>query len=131
MVISPSIAYQSSLWYINIHIDHFFQAYMNYKRKSTEGWSIGNILLDFTGGSFSLLQMFLLAYNNSKLHYFNILLIIKECRAVSINICPQLNWITIGTISSPRPYIILLCWWFLNSVQQCRTSALFHDLDFP
>ena len=40
---------------------------MNYRRKSTEGWSIGNILLDFTGGSFSILQMFLLAYNNGEL----------------------------------------------------------------
>ncbi|CAF1224404.1 unnamed protein product [Rotaria sp. Silwood1] len=39
------------------------QAWMNYKRKSTEGWSIGNILLDFTGGVFSLLQMFLLVIN--------------------------------------------------------------------
>ncbi|CAF1011873.1 unnamed protein product [Adineta ricciae] len=39
------------------------QAWMNFKRKSTEGWSIGNILLDFTGGLFSLLQMFLLASN--------------------------------------------------------------------
>jgi hypothetical protein len=36
---------------------------MNYKRKSTEGWSIGNILLDFTGGILSVLQMFLLAIN--------------------------------------------------------------------
>ena len=36
---------------------------MNYKRKSTVGWSIINIILDFTGGSLSLLQMFLLAYN--------------------------------------------------------------------
>lgn len=42
------------------------QAYMNYRRQSTEGWSIGNVLLDFTGGSFSLLQMFLQAYNNDK-----------------------------------------------------------------
>lgn len=39
------------------------QAYFNYKRKSTEGWSIGNILLDFTGGLLSILQMFLIAYN--------------------------------------------------------------------
>ena len=39
------------------------QAWMNYKRKSTEGWSIGNILMDFTGGLFSLIQMFLLARN--------------------------------------------------------------------
>ena len=40
------------------------QAYMNFRRKSTEGWSIGNVLLDCTGGAFSLLQMFLLAYNS-------------------------------------------------------------------
>ncbi|XP_064605192.1 cystinosin-like [Liolophura sinensis] len=40
------------------------QAWMNYRRKSTVGWSIGNVLLDFTGGSLSMLQMFLLAYNN-------------------------------------------------------------------
>lgn len=42
------------------------QAYMNYRRKSTEGWSIGGILLDFTGGSCSLIQMFLEAFNNDK-----------------------------------------------------------------
>jgi cystinosin len=36
---------------------------MNYRRKSTEGWSIGNILLDFLGGILSLIQMFLLAIN--------------------------------------------------------------------
>lgn len=40
------------------------QAWYNYRRKSTIGWSIGNILLDFTGGSLSLLQMFLDAYNH-------------------------------------------------------------------
>lgn len=39
------------------------QAYMNYRRKSTEGWSIGNILLDFTGGILSMLQMILNSYN--------------------------------------------------------------------
>ncbi|CAF4160607.1 unnamed protein product [Rotaria sp. Silwood2] len=39
------------------------QAWMNYRRKSTEGWSIGNILLDFTGGILSVLQMFFLAIN--------------------------------------------------------------------
>ncbi|KAG7487940.1 hypothetical protein MATL_G00028700 [Megalops atlanticus] len=42
------------------------QAYMNYQRQSTEGWSIGNVLLDFTGGSFSLIQMFLQSYNNDE-----------------------------------------------------------------
>ncbi|XP_050342866.1 cystinosin homolog isoform X2 [Nymphalis io] len=39
------------------------QAYMNYKRKSTVGWSIGNIFLDSIGGSLSILQMTLNAYN--------------------------------------------------------------------
>jgi cystinosin len=45
-------------------IKYIPQAFMNYRRKSTEGWSIGNILLDFTGGVFSILQMFLLSYNH-------------------------------------------------------------------
>jgi cystinosin len=39
------------------------QAYWNYKRKSTVGWSIFNILLDFTGGTFSLLQILLNGLN--------------------------------------------------------------------
>ena len=37
---------------------------MNYKRKSTLGWSIGNVILDFIGGLFSILQMCILAYNH-------------------------------------------------------------------
>ncbi|XP_019876599.1 cystinosin homolog [Aethina tumida] len=44
-------------------IKYIPQAYMNYKRKSTVGWSIGNIFLDFTGGSLSMLQMILNSYN--------------------------------------------------------------------
>lgn len=36
---------------------------MNYRRKSTVGWSIGNILLDFTGGILSMLQMIVNAHN--------------------------------------------------------------------
>ena len=39
---------------------------MNFRRKSTEGWSIGNVLLDFTGGLLSLVQMFLISYNNGE-----------------------------------------------------------------
>ena len=35
------------------------------RRKSTEGWSIGNVLLDLTGGSLSMLQMMLQGVNNS------------------------------------------------------------------
>lgn len=37
-------------------IKYMPQAYYNYVRKSTEGWNIHNILLDFTGGSFSFAQ---------------------------------------------------------------------------
>lgn len=47
-------------------IKYFPQAYMNFYYKSTRGWSIGGVLLDFTGGSFSLLQMFLQSYNNDQ-----------------------------------------------------------------
>ncbi|KAK8786332.1 hypothetical protein V5799_023889 [Amblyomma americanum] len=44
-------------------IKYIPQAVLNYRRKSTIGWSIGNILLDFTGGTLSMLQMFIIAYN--------------------------------------------------------------------
>ncbi|XP_078115693.1 cystinosin [Sander vitreus] len=42
------------------------QAYMNYMKQSTEGWSIGNVLLDFTGGTLSILQMIIQSYNNDE-----------------------------------------------------------------
>uniref|UniRef100_A0A8C4QTW3 Cystinosin, lysosomal cystine transporter n=1 Tax=Eptatretus burgeri TaxID=7764 RepID=A0A8C4QTW3_EPTBU len=42
------------------------QAHLNYTRKSTAGWSIGNVLLDSTGGVFSLMQMLLQAYNSGE-----------------------------------------------------------------
>lgn len=35
------------------------QVYHNYKRKTTEGWSLENVMLDLTGGSLSFLQIFL------------------------------------------------------------------------
>ncbi|OOO12989.1 Cystinosin/ERS1p repeat [Aspergillus oryzae] len=35
------------------------QAWVNYKRKSTQGWHIGQILLDLVGGVLSLIQLFL------------------------------------------------------------------------
>ena len=35
------------------------QVYMNYKRKSTTGWSIINVMLDFAGGVFSIMQLLL------------------------------------------------------------------------
>ncbi|XP_078279929.1 cystinosin [Rhinoraja longicauda] len=47
-------------------IKYIPQAYMNFQRKSTMGWSIGNVLLDFIGGSLSIVQMFLQSYNNDE-----------------------------------------------------------------
>ncbi|XP_075235407.1 lysosomal cystine transporter cystinosin isoform X2 [Lycorma delicatula] len=44
-------------------IKYIPQAYMNYQRKSTIGWSIGNVFLDFTGGTLSMAQMIINAYN--------------------------------------------------------------------
>jgi len=41
------------------------QAFMNYRRRSTVGWSIGNVLLDMTGGSMSIAQMMLIAFNTN------------------------------------------------------------------
>ncbi|CAG8488022.1 24691_t:CDS:2 [Gigaspora rosea] len=43
-------------------IKYLPQAYLNFRRKSTVGWSIHNILLDFTGGVLSILQLILDAY---------------------------------------------------------------------
>ena len=37
------------------------QVYLNYKRKSTVGWSLENVMLDFAGGSLSLIQSALLS----------------------------------------------------------------------
>ena len=42
------------------------QAYWNFKRKSTFGWSIGVSLFDLVGGLFSLVQMVILAWDHSK-----------------------------------------------------------------
>uniref|UniRef100_A0A7I4Y8F7 Cystinosin homolog n=1 Tax=Haemonchus contortus TaxID=6289 RepID=A0A7I4Y8F7_HAECO len=42
---------------------YFPQTFFNFKRKSTVGWSIGNVLLDFTGGSLDILQMVLQCIN--------------------------------------------------------------------
>ena len=48
-----------------LEIKSFFypQVHYNYTRKSTVGWSLGNVLLDMTGGLLSILQMFVIAYN--------------------------------------------------------------------
>jgi cystinosin len=42
------------------------QVYLNYSRKSTVGWSIHNVILDFIGGTFSILQQVIDMIYNGK-----------------------------------------------------------------
>eukprot|EP01084_Bolivina_argentea_P319478 554141_1 len=58
----------SFLGYVKVFvtaIKYIPQIWMNFKDKSTTGWSILNVLLDFTGGMLSLLQQILSAYNTN------------------------------------------------------------------
>ena len=41
------------------------QAYYNWKRKSTEGWSIWQIIFDLLGGVCNLMQILVLCWNNN------------------------------------------------------------------
>ncbi|CAG9329434.1 unnamed protein product [Blepharisma stoltei] len=61
------------LGYIKVFITlikYLPQVYMNYSRKSTIGWSIMNVLLDFTGGSLSILQIFIDGANTGDWNVF-------------------------------------------------------------
>ena len=42
------------------------QVYLNWKRQSTVGWSLENVLLDFTGGTFSFIQIIVDAKGRGK-----------------------------------------------------------------
>ena len=65
-IMSYSLTWCQSLhiiWHQTQSVCVLLQAAMNCRRRSTVGWSIGNVLLDFTGGALSILQMFLISYN--------------------------------------------------------------------
>lgn len=56
----PRLSLLSLMGYFKLSISflkYLPQMYWNWKRKSTKGWSILNILLDFTGGFFSFVQL--------------------------------------------------------------------------
>ncbi|KHJ93907.1 cystinosin domain protein [Oesophagostomum dentatum] len=60
------LQFVTSLSYIKMAVTLFKyipQALLNFRRKSTTGWSIGNVLLDFTGGCLDILQMCLQCWN--------------------------------------------------------------------
>ncbi|MGK3746542.1 MAG: cystinosin [Bacillariaceae sp.] len=65
-------------------IKYIPQVILNFKRKSTVGWSIWNILLDFTGGMLSDLQLFLDCIN------------LNDFRSISRNLAKfGLGWLSI------------------------------------
>ncbi|KAH9293816.1 hypothetical protein KI387_040976, partial [Taxus chinensis] len=51
-------------------IKYIPQACMNFARKSTEGWSIGNILLDLSGGLANFAQMGIQSIDQNSLKNF-------------------------------------------------------------
>ncbi|KAJ1352129.1 Cystinosin [Parelaphostrongylus tenuis] len=62
------LQYVTSLSYIKMFVTllkYIPQAMQNFRRKSTSGWSIGNVLLDFSGGCLDILQMCLQCWNVS------------------------------------------------------------------
>ena len=60
MNVDPEVKVISIMGYMKLSITflkYLPQFYWNYQRKSTVGWSIANIILDLTGGTFSFVQM--------------------------------------------------------------------------
>ena len=49
-------------------LKHPPQIYYNFKRKSTKGWSIEGIIMDFLGGFFSLIALLLELHINPNVH---------------------------------------------------------------
>lgn len=64
------------------------QAYMNWSRQSTIGWSIGNVLLDLTGGLLAFGQQALEAYRtgNSSEFTSNIAKLLLSCESVAFDL---------------------------------------------
>ncbi|KNE66508.1 lysosomal Cystine transporter [Allomyces macrogynus ATCC 38327] len=68
MVVKPSIEELDLMnflgsWKLGMSLIIYLpQMFMNYRNKSTVGWSIHNIILDATGGTLSLVQLFLDAW---------------------------------------------------------------------
>lgn len=69
--ILPIIWFIQSLGYLKMgvtFVKYTPQAWMNYKRKSTKGWSIGAVILDMSGGVLSFGQMFTTALGAGLYH---------------------------------------------------------------
>ncbi|KAB5591112.1 Glycerol-3-phosphate dehydrogenase (NAD+) [Ceratobasidium theobromae] len=58
------VLYHLGMFKLYINITKYVpQAFSNFNRQSTEGWSIGGVLLDFTGGVLSFLQLLVDSYD--------------------------------------------------------------------
>ena len=64
------------------------QAYMNWSRQSTVGWSVGNVLLDLTGGLLAFGQQGLEAYRKNDTSEFtsNIAKLLLSCESVAFDL---------------------------------------------
>jgi hypothetical protein len=54
------------------------QIFLNYSRKSVQGYSVYTMILDFSGGFFSLAEMYFTSYNDEIVLFFGILNIEKK-----------------------------------------------------
>lgn len=116
----PQVKHYTHLWIIcfaQTDFVTFVKAYMNHQRKSTSGWCIGNVLLDFSGGILSMLEMMLNAYNYGKLtkycscekhqiHFNEVIIHHLECFSSSI------RWLGVNF------------WWS----DQIRSGPIFSDV---
>lgn len=67
-------------------IKYFPQLLWNYQRKSTEGWSIFNVLMDLIGGVFSVIQTLLL-YNYSINNKLNVIKFLLGALTIVYDLC--------------------------------------------
>lgn len=94
---SPRFTIISFLGYFKLSISflkYWPQMIWNFKRKSTKGWSICNILLDFTGGLFSFLQMWMEHHNGKNLDINPVKLILSiMCMVYDLVFIVQHYWL--------------------------------------
>jgi len=60
--VKSNLGYFQTLGYFKMFstlLKHPTQIYYNFKRKSTKGWSIEGMIMDFLGGLFSLIALLL------------------------------------------------------------------------
>lgn len=66
---------------------------MNFRRKSTVGWSIGNILLDLVGGLLNFGQMSVQSIDQRTFHFRTWIVLFNLC--ITFNLHKQTNFMQI------------------------------------